>query len=92
MGAEMIDDIDRTVQQHVVEWDERNLAHLIAGDVSPSEVDEVLHSPASLRRRIAGGRRKYHGRTLGGRRLSVIVDVLGPNQVRPRTARELSRP
>ena len=73
---------------HVVEWDERNLAHLLAGDVSPSEVDEVLYSPTSVRRRIAGGRRKYHGRTLAGRRLSVVVDVLGPNQVRPRTARE----
>jgi hypothetical protein len=80
-----------TGQQHVVEWDERNLAHLLVGDVSPSEVDEVLHSPTSLRRRIAGGRRKYHGRTLAGRRLSVIVDVLGPNHVRPRTAREAAR-
>ena len=77
--------------QHVVEWDERNLAHLMAGDVSPSEVDEVLHSPISLRRRIAGGRRNYHGPTLAGRRLSVIVDVLGPNHVRPRTAREILR-
>ena len=74
---------------HVVEWDERNLAHLMVGDVSPSEVDEVLHSPISRRRRIAGGRRKYHGPTLAGRRLSVVVDVLGPNHVRPRTAREI---
>jgi hypothetical protein len=77
--------------QHVVEWDERNLAHLLAGDVSPSEVDEVLYSPLSLRRRLAGGRRKYHGPTLAGRRLNVIVDVLGPNHVRPRTAREVPR-
>lgn len=77
--------------QHVVEWDERNLAHLLAGDVSPSEVDEVLHAATSLRRRIAGGRRKYRGRTLAGRPLSVVVDVLGPNHVRPRTAREIAR-
>jgi hypothetical protein len=76
--------------QHVIEWDEHNLAHLVAGDVSPSEVDEVLHSPTSLRRRVAGGRRKYRGRTLAGRALSVIVDVLGPNHVRPRTAREIA--
>ncbi|TMC07500.1 MAG: hypothetical protein E6J41_16040 [Chloroflexi bacterium] len=76
---------------HVVEWDERNLAHLLAGDVSPSEVDEVLHSPTSMRRRIAGNRRKYHGRTHAGRRLNVIVDVLGPNHVRPRTARDVPR-
>ena len=88
----MIENSDRAVAQHVVEWDERNLAHLLAGDVSPSEVDEVLHSPTSLRRRLAGGRRKYHGRTLGGRRLSIVVDVLGPNHVRPRTAREMPRP
>ena len=79
------------IAEHVVEWDVRNLAHLLAGDVSPSEVDEVLQSPASLRKRIAGGRRKYHGRTLTGRRLSVIVDVLGPSHVRPRTARELPK-
>jgi hypothetical protein len=77
--------------QHLVEWDQHNLAHLLAGDVSPSEVDEVLHSPISLRRRLAGGRRKYHGPTLAGRRLTVIVDVLGPNHVRPRTAREVPR-
>ena len=77
--------------QHVIEWDERNLAHLLVGDVSPSEVDEVLHNPVSLRRRVAGGRRSYHGPTLAGRRLSVIVDVLGPNHVRPRTAREIPR-
>jgi hypothetical protein len=77
--------------EHVVEWDVHNLAHLLVGDVSPSEVDEVLHSPISLRRRIAGGRRKYQGPTLAGRRLSVIVDVLGPNHVRPRTAREIPR-
>lgn len=88
----MIENSDGAVAQHVVEWDERNLAHLLAGDVSPSEVDEVLHSPTSLRRRLAGGRRKYHGRTLGGRRLSIVVDVLGPNHVRPRTAREMPRP
>lgn len=74
---------------HVVEWDQHNLAHLLVGDVSPSEVDEVLRSPISRRRRIAGGRRKYHGPTLAGRRLSVIVDVLGPNHLRPRTAREI---
>jgi len=74
---------------HVVEWDQHNLAHLLAGDVSPSEVDEVLHSPMSLRRRITGGRRKYHGPTLAGRRLSVVVEVLGPNHVRPCTAWEL---
>jgi len=77
--------------EHVVEWDERNLAHQLAGDVSPSEVDEVLHSATSLRRRIAGGRRMYHGRTLAGRPLSVVVEVLGPNHVRPRTAREIDR-
>lgn len=76
---------------HVVEWDEHNLAHLLAGDVSPSEVDEVLHSPTSMRRRIAGNRRTYHGRTLAGRRLNVVVDVLGPNHVRPRIAREEHR-
>jgi hypothetical protein len=78
--------------EHVVEWDEHNLAHLLAGDVSPSEVDEVLASPTSVRRRIAGGRRKYHGRTRAGRRLSVVVDMLGPGQVRPRTAREVPAP
>lgn len=77
--------------QHVVEWDEHNVAHLMVGDVSPSEVDEVLHSPISLRRRVAGGRRKYRGPTLAGRRLSVVVDVIGPNHVRPRTAREIPR-
>jgi len=77
--------------EHLVEWDVQNLGHLLAGDVSPSEVDEVLQSPTSLRKRIAGGRRKYHGRTLTGRRLSVIVDVLGPNHLRPRTAREVPR-
>ncbi len=73
----------------LVEWDEENLAHLVAGDVSPSEVDEVLHSPATQRRRLVGGRRTYHGRTPAGRRLTVVVDVLGPNHVRPRTAREV---
>jgi hypothetical protein len=74
----------------MVHWDEHNLAHLVGRDVSPSEVDEVLRSPASLRRRLAGGRRKYRGRTATGRELTVIVDVLGPDRVRPRTARELA--
>jgi hypothetical protein len=73
----------------VVRWDEHNLAHLVARDVSPSEVDEVLLSPASLRRRLSAGRRKYRGRTAVGRELTVIVDVLGPGAVRPRTARQV---
>ncbi len=72
-----------------VAWDEKNLADLVAGDVSPSEVDDILRSPATLRRRLVGGRRTYHGRTPAGRRLTVVVDVLGPNHVRPRTAREV---
>jgi hypothetical protein len=77
----------------VVRWDERNLAHLVAREswrnISPSEVDEVLRGPGSETRRLSGGRRSYRGRTAAGRFLAVIVDVLGPDQVRPRTAREV---
>ncbi len=77
----------------MVQWDERNLADLIDRDgwrnISPSEIDEVLHSPASLRRRLSAARRLYRGRTGAGRHLAVVVDVLGPNRVRPTTAREV---
>jgi hypothetical protein len=76
----------------MVQWDERNVAHLVSdgggGTVGPSEVEEVLRSPAAVRRRLCGGRREYRGRTAAGRELIVIVDVLGPDVVRPRTARE----
>jgi hypothetical protein len=75
----------------LVEWDEGNLAHMVVGNVSPSEVDEVLRSGSSQRRRLRGGRRTYRGPTAAGRRLTVVVDVLGPNHVRPRTAREVAR-
>jgi hypothetical protein len=75
----------------LVEWDERNLGRLVVGNVSPSEVDEILHSGATQRRRLTGGRRTYRGATGAGRLLTVIVDVLGPNHVRPAIARELAR-
>jgi hypothetical protein len=73
-----------------VQWDERNLGHLAGGDVGPSDVEEVLRSPAAARRRLSGGRRAYRGRTEAGRQLAIIVDVLGPRRVRPRTAREVA--
>jgi hypothetical protein len=80
----------------MVQWDERNLAHLVSdgggGTVGPSEVEEVLRSPAAVRRRLGGGRREYRGRTAAGRELLVIVDVLGRGLLRPRTARELPAP
>lgn len=74
-------------------WDDRNLALLVSHDggtdVGPSEVEEVLGSPASVRRRLSGGRRAYRGSTRAGRRLAIIVDVLGPGRVRPRAAWEV---
>ena len=73
-----------------VQWDERNLGPLVGGDVGPSEVEEVLRSPAAVRRRLGGGRRAYRGRTEAGRHLAIIVDVLGSQRVRPRTAREVT--
>jgi hypothetical protein len=72
-----------------VQWDERNLVHLARGGLGPSDVEEVLRSPASARRRLSGGRRAYRGRTSAGRHLAIIADVLGPDHVRPRTAREV---
>ena len=79
----------------VVQWDEHNLVHLMNHNgwrsISPSEVEEVIRSRTSVRRRLSGGRRKYHGRTDAGRLLAVIVEVLGPNRARPRTAWEVPR-
>jgi hypothetical protein len=76
-------------------WDERNLAHLVcragAGAISPSEVEEVIRSPRSLRRRLRGGRRAYQGHTAAGRLLAVIVDVQGASVLRPRAAWEVRR-
>src|SRR5215471_1110638 len=78
-----------TLDAMEVQWDERNLVHLARLGLGPSDVEEVLCSPASARRRLTGGRRAYRGRTAAGRRLAIIADVLGPDHVRPRTAREV---
>ncbi len=76
-------------------WDERNLVHLAGRDdgrgISPSDVEEVVRDPASVRRRLRGGRRAYRGTTAGGRRLAVIVEVQGRSCLRPRTAWEVTR-
>jgi hypothetical protein len=75
-------------------WDEHNLAHLMGhgGErgVTPSEVEEVIRNPASLRRRLRGGRRAYQGSTRRGRVLGVIVELQGRNRLRPRTAWEVT--
>lgn len=74
----------------VVEWDERNLRHLLVVNgrraISPGEVEEVLASPSSEQRRLTDGRRRYRGRTGAGRQLVVIVEMVSPGRVRPRTA------
>lgn len=75
-----------------VEWDDRNLRHLLAENghrgIGPDEVEQVLANPTSERRRLVGGRRKDRGHTKAGRRLVVIVDVPSPQRLRPRTAWE----
>ncbi|HXM58931.1 MAG TPA: hypothetical protein VOB72_26255 [Candidatus Dormibacteraeota bacterium] len=73
-----------------VQWDERNLGRLVGGDIGPSEVEEVLRSPATARRRLSGGRRAYRGRTEAGRPLAIVVDVLGRQRIRPRMALEVT--
>jgi hypothetical protein len=78
-----------------VMWDARNLAHLVSSGgrrgITPSEVEEVIANPASVRRRLRGGRRAYQGWTGDGRRLlAVIVEVQGADRLRPRTAWEVT--
>lgn len=76
----------------VVEWDERNLKHLLVENghrgISPEEVTEVILDPATEKRRLRTRRRRYRGATRGGRRLTVVVEVLSPGCVRPTTAWE----
>jgi hypothetical protein len=60
-------------------------------NITPSDVEEVLRGAMTARRRLSAGRRKYQGRTESGRLLTVIVEVLGPNRLRPRTAWEVPR-
>jgi len=76
----------------VVQWDERNLRHLLLDNgwrnISPGEVEEVLANPNSERRRLRDGRRRYRGATSGGRRLVVVVEVPAQQRLRPLTAWE----
>ncbi len=78
-----------------IQWDRCNLAHLLVENgwrgISPSEVEEVLRSPAAETRRLTRGRRKFRGPTDAGRRLTVVVEVVGPGRLRPRTAWETPR-
>lgn len=81
-----------------IEWDEHNLRHLLVDNahrgIEPWEVMEVLKSSRSRARRrgndrITGRRRReFLGRTASGRLLCVVVEVLGPDAVRPITAWE----
>jgi hypothetical protein len=75
-------------------WDAFSLAHLIGRSggrgITPSEVAEVIRSPASTRRRLRGARRAYRGPTRSGRVLVVVVEVQGSNRLRPWTAWEVT--
>jgi hypothetical protein len=78
----------------VVQWDGENRRHLLLENgwrnISLEEVEEVLSRPLE-QRCLRGGRRMYRGRTNAGRRLTVVVDVLSPQVVRPRTAWETQK-
>ncbi len=73
-------------------WDERNRRHLLednaARRISPTEVEEVLQSPSSLRQRGRGGELRVVGKTPSGRRLTVIAERPAAGVLRPITAWE----
>jgi hypothetical protein len=75
-----------------VQWDEQNLFHLLVEngrrEISQAEVEEVLMNSRTMQQRLRAGRRRFHGRTNAGRRLTVVVDVLSARRLRPRTAWE----
>jgi hypothetical protein len=57
-------------------WDDLNEAKVSAHGLTPEEVDEVLESRMAVRRNKGQrrGTHKIHGRTLGGREVTIIIE------------------
>ncbi|MDQ6774294.1 MAG: hypothetical protein M3024_15140 [Candidatus Dormibacteraeota bacterium] len=68
-------------------WDDDNRRHLLldraARWISEADVEQVLTSAASTRKRSRRGRLQVTGRTAAGRRLTVIVERPAPGLLRP---------
>ena len=76
-----------------IDWDGENVEHLARHRVRPWEVEEMVYEgyydwwkhPKWRRGGKYGGRYLLRGRTLGGRRLLVVLDRKGRMRLRPLT-------
>ena len=71
------------------EWDEQNLFHAIRHGVSREEIEEVITSPALIRRGRSGVYLAY-GQTLDGRYVIAFFEYRGGRVVRPFGARPMT--
>ena len=71
-------------------WDEANEAHMARHQVTPDEVEDVVHDARSRVLRTHTERRLVIGRTSAGRWLLVVLAQAGADQSYPITARDLT--
>jgi uncharacterized DUF497 family protein len=76
-----------------VVWDEANLQHATKR-ATVAEITQVIRNARSYTKGKTGdsGRALIVGETDGGRRLTVVVEVRSPAEVRPITAIPATRP
>jgi uncharacterized DUF497 family protein len=69
------------------EWDEDNTEHLARHGISTDEVEEMFDGRIVRRRGRTGAphRRRLFGRTLGGRYLVIVYEIVGRERIRPFT-------
>lgn len=80
-----------------VDWDKENEEHATRHGVESWEIDEVIYEgdfecvrhPRWRKSNKYEKRFLLKGRTIGGRRILIVVEQLGPETIRPITAWEL---
>jgi uncharacterized DUF497 family protein len=77
-----------------VDWDDENEGHVAAHGVSAQEVEEIVflceygwwRHPKSKKSTKFANRYLIRGKTLGGKKLMIVVDRLSETKIRPVTA------
>jgi hypothetical protein len=90
--------VDELLEQYPVEdkdgqattdldWDDANVDHLAAHHITPAEVEQVfINEPIwTSNKRNRAGHAAVHGRTNGGRPLTIIVGFTSDGRIRPVT-------
>jgi uncharacterized DUF497 family protein len=70
-------------------WDDKNIEHIAAHDVSPTEVEDIC-SGSNYCKKENRNRYLLRGQTAEGRYLMVVVEGIGAGVFRPITAFEMS--